>query len=95
MVSALDIARNVFPGEPDESLEYIIWNRTGWPVFWPKRFKTTAGALSAQLKAYRRAVAGLREGERLCEFCNRKAATTGRWPLCRRCAWVLDENNGD
>lgn len=92
-MNALDIAREVFPGRSDEALGDIIWNRTGWPVFWPKRFKTTAGALSAQLKAYRRAEAGLRAGERLCDFCNAKAVPGES--LCRRCAWILDRQRED
>lgn len=92
--TALDIAREVFPDREEDELEYLIWNRTGFPAFWPTRFKNAVGALRWQLKAYRRAEAGLREGERLCDFCNRKAMPGGK-PLCQRCSWMLDESNGD
>lgn len=88
-LSALSIAREIFPDRDDQALEDIIWNRTGWPVFWPARFRSVESALRAQLKAFRRAVAGLREGERLCTFCNRKARIND---LCRRCAFILDRD---
>lgn len=94
--TALDVAQEIFPGRDRNELEYLIWNRTGFPSFWPVRFKTPLTALTAQLKAYRRAEKGLREGEKLCTFCNAKAMPgTSHVPLCRRCSWMLDESNGD
>ncbi len=92
-MTAIEVARTVFPDKTDQELDDIVWNRTGFPVFWPARFKTTVGALSAQLKAYKRAVQGLREGETLCLFCNRKAVP-GEGE-CKRCAWILDKEHGD
>jgi hypothetical protein len=92
-MTAIEVARTVFPDKTDEELDYIVWNRTGFPVFWPARFKTTVSALTAQLKAYRRAEKGLREGESLCTFCNRKAIPGTS--ECKRCAWILDINRGD
>lgn len=92
-LSALAIAREVFPDRTDDDLEDTLWNRTGFPCFWPLRFKTAAGALRWQLKAYKRAVEGLREGEALCLFCNTKAIP-GEWE-CRRCARMLDHEQGD
>lgn len=86
--TALTIAREVFPDETEESLEYIIWNRTGWPVFWPAGFKTVGDAVRSQLKTYRRALKRLRPGRRLCDFCDRVAVPGAS--LCRKCAWVLD-----
>lgn len=93
--TALDVAREVFPDVPQDELEYTIWNRTGFPSFWPARYKTPETALRGQLKAFKRALEGLREGEQLCEFCNRKARGGDRFPLCKRCAEVLGEERGD
>ena len=92
-MTALELAREVFPGKTDEDLDYVLWNRTGFPAFWPARFKTPETALRAQLKAYRRAVTTLPAGDRLCDFCNRRAVPGET--LCKRCAWILDREHGD
>lgn len=33
-MTALDIAREYFPDLPDNELDYIIWEHTGYPDFW-------------------------------------------------------------
>ena len=30
----VDIVREYFPDAPDDLADHILWNRTGWPVFW-------------------------------------------------------------
>lgn len=36
----------------DEQAEYILWNFTGYPSFWPAGFETPAHALRKQLHDY-------------------------------------------
>ena len=33
-VTALEIAKEYFPYETDEILDFIIWEKTGYPSFW-------------------------------------------------------------
>lgn len=55
-MSALDIARQVFPGLSDEILNYIIWEHTGYPAFWhiPRDGDTPEECLRTQLNKYRK-----------------------------------------
>jgi len=54
-MSALDIAREVFPALSDNELNYIIWNHTGYPAFWhiPRDGDTPEECLRTQLNKYR------------------------------------------
>lgn len=46
----MQIAREIFPDEPDEVLDYLIWNETGFPCFWaPEDGATPEECLRKQL----------------------------------------------
>lgn len=32
--TAREIATEIFPGKPDDFLEFVIWEKTGFPSFW-------------------------------------------------------------
>jgi len=32
--SPIDIVREYFPDASDDFAGYVLWSRTGWPVFW-------------------------------------------------------------
>jgi hypothetical protein len=53
MPSAQDVAREYFPDATDDQLEYIIWEHTGFPEFWPDSSKTPEDNLRMQLQEYK------------------------------------------
>ena len=52
-MNALDIAKRYFPKADDEFLEFVIWEKTGFPSFWniPKDGNTSEECFRKQLKA--------------------------------------------
>jgi hypothetical protein len=47
----LDVAREVFPGKPDEYLDYVLWEHTGFPAFW--RTDDPIAECRSQMERYR------------------------------------------
>ena len=54
-MSPLDIAREIFPEKTDEVLEFIIWEKTGYPHFFriPKDGATMEECLRNQLMKFK------------------------------------------
>ena len=52
-MTALEIAREYFPEMNDDDLDYIIWEHTGFPIFWPDTSISTEANLRAQLVAFK------------------------------------------
>lgn len=76
-MTPIDVAREIFPGKPDDWLGYAIWNRTAFP------FNGREG-WTAQLIEFRDALDRCPEGKFLCDFCNRHFVDEGQW-MCRAC----------
>jgi len=51
-MTALEIAKEIFPDKSDEELDFIIWEKTGFPSFWniPEEGKTPEECLRKQLR---------------------------------------------
>jgi hypothetical protein len=45
----MEIAREFFPYSSDRELDYIIWEKTGFPYFWPDGSRTVEENLRTQL----------------------------------------------
>ena len=47
-----EAVRDYFPDAPDEDVEFILWERTGYPSFWciPRDGNTIEECLRKQLK---------------------------------------------
>lgn len=84
----VEIAREIFPDAGDDDLDNLLWNRTGFPFWWPSKYKNVGAAIRGQLREYKRAYDRLRPGESLCDLCNKKAVSGLSW--CRRHGWELD-----
>lgn len=52
-MTPIEVARSVFPDQrvPDEFLEYLIWNETGYPSFWQSN--NPASEMLRQLQHYK------------------------------------------
>jgi hypothetical protein len=87
--TAVDIAREVFPELPDDYLSHLVWERTGFPSFWPHTRFSVPTFIRMQLRAYKRA-ANKAKGKRLCDFCLR-LAEKGRW-TCKKCDTALHQH---
>ena len=61
MTTALEIAREYFPNASDETLDSIIWSRTGFPEFWniPEDGNTPEECLRKQLQDFKNHVTPL------------------------------------
>ena len=78
---AADIVREYFPDATDQFVDYVLWERTGWPSFWQGN---PVECLRGQVLDFREA---LKLGRRLCDFCNKPAEIRG---LCVRCFRALN-----
>lgn len=87
--SAIDIAREYFPYECDTELDYIIWNKTGFPSFFRG---DPILCFRRQLREYRQAVYNY-PFMRLCDFCNAPAAPNQS--LCYDCFEIIEKNDHD
>jgi hypothetical protein len=76
MTSALDIARIIFPDKPDDWLDYVLWNRTAYPM---SKMSTWVG----HLEEFRHALKRIPMGATFCELCN-NTALPSEW-LCEDC----------
>ena len=54
-MTAHEIAKEVFPGKSDEELDFIIWEKTGFPSFWniPEDGNTPEECLRKQLMEFK------------------------------------------
>jgi len=54
-MNALEIAREIFPDQGEEFLEFVIWEHTGFPGFWRIGIDgdTPEECLRKQLKDFR------------------------------------------
>lgn len=50
-MTAYEIAKEIFPDKPDDFLEWVIWEQTGFPEFWniPEDGNTPEECLKKQL----------------------------------------------
>lgn len=78
-MTPLDIAREVFPGKPDDWLDYAIWSRTAFPF-------NRVEEWTAQLYEFRDGLARCPKGKFMCDFCNEHFVDEGVW-VCRACDW--------
>lgn len=79
------MVRRYFPDATEEDIGYIIWNHTGYPVFFAKGV-----TLEMQVKEYAEA---LKPGIPLCEYCNRPAEHVGHYSaLCGKCYKAFDSS---
>lgn len=82
----LSVAREYFPDADDAMLDYIIWNRTGFPSFWD----TDGGRLTVE-QVYRSQLARYQDfhqrGVAMCDCCGGEAKGSKRFKgqLCGRC----------
>lgn len=83
MTTFAEVIRAAFPGANAEDLEYVLWERTPYPMG-----KVSARSLYKAASGFRRACD---HGLRLCELCDRLAAH-GRW-TCERCQSSLSALN--
>ena len=53
-----EVVREYFPDASDEDVEFILWERTGYPSFWriPKDGASSIECLRKQLSDYKREV---------------------------------------
>lgn len=80
IATPVSIAREYFPDCADSDLEFLVWNRTGFPSLWPDADKTPEENFRSQLRKFKTA---LLRGTILCEMCT-EDAINGQ-ALCRRC----------
>lgn len=87
-LTPIEIVRQFFPEASDEEAERLLWERTGWPAFWPKRYpaEPTAHVLTRQVAAFYGAL-WIHSGRPLCDHCNRPATRDDG--LCRRCRSII------
>jgi len=79
-----EIVREYFPDADDKFIDFVMWNKTGWPGFWKG---DPEESMREQLKSYKEAVdqgkdvcmrcGGLTEkiGEDICKPCNDSTPT--------------------
>jgi len=55
MLTFQEVVREYFPGASDDYVDYILWEKTGFPEFWniPKDGATPEECLRKQLKQLR------------------------------------------
>jgi len=55
-MNAIEIAREVFPDKPDDFLEFVIWEYTGFPSFWniPQEGNTPEECFRKQLNDFKK-----------------------------------------
>lgn len=75
-MTPLDIAKEIFPDKPNDWLDYVLWNRTAYPLNDPTAYRL-------QLMEFRDAIEECPEGRNLCEMCNR-LALPDQW-VCEYC----------
>ncbi len=51
-MTGLELTREIFPDLDDDALDYILWEHTGFPSFFPKEVGAEAH-FRQQLEAYR------------------------------------------
>lgn len=85
----IDIVREFFPGASDGECESILWERTGFPCFWPDGDKTPEDNCREQLAQFKTASA---LGVPLCDFCNNPATKSH---LCDNCGNALTPEKGE
>ncbi len=78
-MTPLDVAREIFPGRPDEWLDFAIWNHTSFPFSRVEKW-------TADLREFKDALERCPEGMFLCDFCNRNFVRQGQW-ICHSCDW--------
>ena len=56
-MNAIDIAKDIFPDATGEFLEFVIWEKTGFPSFWniPKDGNTPEECFRNQLLQFKEA----------------------------------------
>lgn len=73
-MNALEIVRNAIPNASDELCDFILWERTPFPVG-----HVTARSLYAAANRFHRAY---EHGKKLCMFCDKLAVTETGFDLC-------------
>jgi len=84
MSTANYIAQAIFPFADDVRLDYIIWNRTGYPSFWAtKEGESIEDCFRRQLMKYRDALKQYPESE-MCTFCTNKKVNEWHCEECQK-----------
>lgn len=78
MTTVAEVVRAAWPGADDETIDFVLWNRTAYP------FECSARRI---YRAARTACRAAAKSIRLCDFCRERAAP-GHW-VCAKCATVL------
>ena len=81
-MNALELVRKYFPDASDEFTEHVLWNRTGFPCFYPSG-TTAEEHFGKQIAEFKKLYD---EGKTPCEFCSNEA-TEGI--LCGECAEAM------
>ena len=76
------IVRAAIPGASDALCEYVLWERTPFPVG-----RVTASSI---YRAASRVVRAMEHGRVLCDFCDNEVTEGGH--LCRTCRAALSSN---
>lgn len=71
-----EIVREYFPDIDDDQIEYIVWNRTGYPCFWKGDPEESLRESLAEYKVV------VDKGIHPCTFCNNEAFVDD---LCKVC----------
>ncbi len=67
----------------DRDVEWVLWERTGFPEFWPAGFDSPIAAIRHQAAAH---FSLLSLGLDACMCCGRVVPVSDSgWPLCSRC----------
>jgi len=77
--SFADVVRAAIPNADHDCVEYVLWNRTAFPMG-----RVTAQGLFKKASGFRRASDA---GKSLCDFCDR-LSLTGQY-CCQRCTDAL------
>lgn len=78
-----EVIRNAIPNASEELCDYILWERTPYPVG-----EITARSLYSAAMRYHRAYS---TGKKLCTFCDRIATTGKNIPVCGWCEAVFSK----
>lgn len=51
----IEIAKEVFPGKPDDFISFVLWEHTGYPCFWSTsaEYPTPEAVCRKQLEDFR------------------------------------------
>jgi hypothetical protein len=74
-MNPIEIVKEYFPDKPKSFLNHVLWEETGYPVFWniPQDGNTPEECLRKQLQAFKDKIkeAPLTEDALLCSFCGK------------------------